>query len=198
MLDHAAARQPADERITWRQADTLALPFDDGAFDVVLCQFGAMFFPDRPAGYGEARRVLRTGGSFIFNVWDRIEANGFSDLVTRTAAEVFPHDPPQFLARTPHGYHDTEQVRQDLAKAGYSDISITTLQEVSRAATARDAAIAYCMGTPLRSEIEVRDSAKLDLVTDLATQAIANKFGDGTANGSVEGKISGHIITANR
>lgn len=137
-------------------------------------------------------------GSFIFNDWDRIEANEFSDLVTRTAAEVFPDDPPQFLARTPHGYHDTGQVRRDLIQAGYSDITITTLQEVSRTATARDAAVAYCMGTPLRNEIEARDGARLDLVTDLAAQAIGKKFGDGSANCPVEGKISGHVITAIR
>ena len=72
MLDYAAARQGADGRIEWRQADALALPFDDASFDVVCCQFGAMFFPDRVAGYADARRVLRPGGRFVFNVWDRI------------------------------------------------------------------------------------------------------------------------------
>src|SRR4029078_9945622 len=59
MLDYAASRQPADRRIKWRQADALALPFENAAFDLVCCQFGAMFFPDRTAGYREARRVLR-------------------------------------------------------------------------------------------------------------------------------------------
>src|SRR5215469_14013615 len=48
MLDHAAA-QPGAARAVWRQADALALPFDDASFDIVVCQFGAMFFPDRQA-----------------------------------------------------------------------------------------------------------------------------------------------------
>ena len=51
MLDYAASRQPPDTRIKWRQADALALPFENAAFDLVCCQFGAMFFPDRTSGY---------------------------------------------------------------------------------------------------------------------------------------------------
>ncbi len=192
MLDHAAARQGSDTRITWRQADALDLPFDDASFDVVVCQFGVMFFPDRLAGYAEARRVLKPGGSFLFNVWDRIDANEFADVVTEAAATVFPDDPPRFLARTPHGYHDLDIIRDELGKAGFSDVSIATLEETSTAPSPRHPALAYCEGTPLRNEIEVRDSSLLDDVTDRATEAIAARFG----NGPVAGKIRGHILAA--
>jgi ubiquinone/menaquinone biosynthesis C-methylase UbiE len=72
MLNQAKARQSHNGRIEWKQADALALPFDDQSFDVVACQFGVMFFPDKVQGYKEARRVLRPGGQFLFNVWDRI------------------------------------------------------------------------------------------------------------------------------
>jgi ubiquinone/menaquinone biosynthesis C-methylase UbiE len=93
MLDYAAARQAADRRIEWRQADALNLPFEEATFDVVCCQFGVMFFPDRIAGYAEARRTLRPGGRFVFSAWDRIEENAFADEVTNAVATVFPHDP---------------------------------------------------------------------------------------------------------
>lgn len=192
MLDYAAARQGADARIAWRQADALALPFEDASFDVVCCQFGAMFFPDRVAGYAEARRVLRRAGHFVFNVWDRIEDNAFAHEVTAAAASVFPDDPPRFLARTPHGYHDVARIRQDLARAGFGDIQVETREKVSRAASARDAATAYCQGTPLRNEIEARDASLLQQVTDCATEAIARRHGDG----AVEGRIQAHVITA--
>ena len=194
MLDHAATKQGPESRITWRQADALDLPFDDASFDAVLCQFGVMFFPDKVAGYAEARRVLKPGGCFIFNVWDRIAANEFADVVTEAAAEVFPDDPPRFLARTPHGYHDVDMIRDEVTKAGFSKVAIDTLEQTSGAPSPRHPAVAYCQGTPLRNEIEARDAKLLDLVTERATEAIAARFG----KGPVAGKIRGHVVTALR
>ncbi len=192
MLDHAAARQGADARIEWRQADALALPFADASFDAVCCQFGAMFFPDRVAGYAEARRVLASGGRLVFSVWDRIEENAFADEVTQALATVFPDDPPGFLARTPHGYHDLARIREDLRQAGFKEVTIETREQTSRASSARQAAIAYCEGTPLRQEIERRDAGLLALAIDRAAEAIASRHGDGP----VAGKIQAHVIVA--
>jgi ubiquinone/menaquinone biosynthesis C-methylase UbiE len=192
MLDYAATRQGADSRIEWQQADALGLPFADASFDVVCCQFGAMFFPSRVAGYAEARRVLKPGGRFVFNVWDRIEENAFADEVTRAVATVFPQDPPQFLARTPHGYNDVALIRDDLGRAGFTNVEIATRQKVSRSQSAREVATAYCQGTPLRNEIEARDATLLQLATDRAAEAIASCHGEGP----VAGKIQAHVIVA--
>jgi ubiquinone/menaquinone biosynthesis C-methylase UbiE len=194
MLDYAATRQGPDRRIEWRQADALDLPFAAASFDVVCCQFGAMFFPDRVAGYAQAHRVLRPGGRLVFSVWDRIEANDFADEVTRAVATVFAQDPPRFLARTPHGYHDVDRIREELGRAGFDDIVIETREKLSRAPSARDAATAYCLGTPLRNEIEARDASLLPLATERATQAIASRHGDG----AVAGRIQAHVIVATR
>jgi ubiquinone/menaquinone biosynthesis C-methylase UbiE len=192
MLDYAASRQAADSRIKWRQADALALPFEDATFDLVCCQFGAMFFPDRTSGYREAKRVLKPGGHFLFNVWDRIEENVFANDVTNALAEFFPMDPPRFLARTPHGYHDTALIRREVENAGFSRVEIETRAEESRASSARQVAIAYCRGTPLRSEIEARDAGKLEAATDYAAFAIAGRHGAG----EVAAKIQAHVIAA--
>ncbi len=192
MLDYAATRQPADRRIRWRKADAQALPFEDAAFDIVCCQFGVMFFPDRRTGYREAKRVLKPGGRFMFNVWDRIEENVFANDVTDALAEVFPRDPPRFLARTPHGYHDTALIRSELEKAGFSSVAIETRAEQSRAPSPRHPAVAYCQGTPLRNEIEARDADKLEAATDYAASMIAKRHG----SGEVAGKIQAHVIVA--
>ncbi len=192
MLDRAASRQGPDGRIAWRQADALNLPFEDASFDTVICQFGAMFFPDRVAGYRETRRVLKRDGRFLFNVWDRIEENEFAHVVTQAVGAMFPSDPPRFLARTPHGYHDLEQIEVELRAAGFSGIEFVTLQERSEAPSSRQAAIAYCEGTPLRAEIELRDRSGLEAATARAAEAIAEAFG----NGAVSGKIQAHVITA--
>ena len=194
MLDHAAARLPGETRIAWQQADALALPFADRRFDAVACQFGVMFFPDKVQGYKEARRVLKPGGHFVFNVWDRIEANEFADVVTEALAALFPQDPPRFLARTPHGYDDVARIRQELTAAGFGSIAIDTLEGVSRAASAREPAVAYCEGTPLRNEIEARDRSRLEEATQRATKALAQRFG----TGPIEGRIRAHVIAAVR
>jgi ubiquinone/menaquinone biosynthesis C-methylase UbiE len=192
MVDYAASRQPRDARIKWRQADALALPFENAAFDLVCCQFGAMFFPDRTSGYREARRVLKPGGHFLFSVWDRIEENVLADDVTNALARIFPDDPPRFLARTPHGYHDTALIRRELEDAGFSRVTIETKAEQSRAPSPRVPAVAYCQGTPLRGEIEARDTGKLESATDYVTSAIADKHG----RGEVVARIQAHVIVA--
>ncbi len=192
MLDQAMSRQSNDARLTWRQADALKLPFEAQSFDVVACQFGAMFFPDKTQGYREARRVLKPNGRFIFNVWDRISENEFADVVTEALAAVYPEDPPRFLARTPHGYCDTEKIRNELNAAGFDRVSIEAVDGISRAPTPEHPAIAYCQGTPLRSEIEARDGSSLEDATVKAAAALAHRFG----TGAIEGRIRALAITA--
>ncbi len=192
MLDYATARQAPDSRLDWRQADALALPFGAAAFDLVCCQFGAMFFPDRVAAYREAKRVLKRGGHFLLSVWDRIEENVFAHDVTSALARLFPHDPPRFLARTPHGYHDAAQIRDELAAAGFSRVTIETRAAQSRALSPRLPAVAYCQGTLLRNEIEARKAGSLQAATDHAEAAITERHG----SGAVAAKIQAHVILA--
>ena len=190
MLDQAAGigtKRPVE----WRQADAMQLPFADSTFDAVVCQFGVMFFPDRPKAFSEVRRVLRPGGVFAFNVWDRIEENQFADTVTTALASVFPADPPRFMARTPHGYYDCAIIERDLANGGFvKPARIETVSARSRAESPRIPAVAYCQGTPLRNEIEARDASLLGKATDAAADAIARRFG----RGPVDGKIQAHVV----
>jgi SAM-dependent methyltransferase len=176
---------PASARLEWRQADALALPFDDATFDVVLCQFGVMFFPDKVRGYAEARRVLRPGGRLLFNVWDRIQENDFTHTVTEALATLYPDDPPRFMARVPHGYADVERIRGELERAGFSAISSEARAETSSAASAHDAARAHCEGSPLRNELEARTSSTLIEATEHAAKALAERFGTGPISGRI-------------
>ena len=197
MLDRAAA-VGTQRAVRWQQADAMQLPFDDASFDVVVCQFGVMFFPDKTRALAEARRVLRRGGTLLFNAWDRIEENEFADTVTQALAGVFAADPPRFMARTPHGYFDTTVIARDLASAGFGATpDITTLAARSRAASAREPAIAYCQGTPLRNEIEARGAtggATLAEATTVCATAIAQRFGAA----AVDAKIQAHIVSVRR
>jgi SAM-dependent methyltransferase len=191
MLD-VASEVGTPRPVQWRQADALQLPFDDGVFDAVVCQFGIMFLPDKTEAFSEARRVLGRGGTLIFSVWDRIEDNEFADTVATALEALFPEDPPRFLTRTPYGYHDLAAIARDLKTAGFrSSPHISTVAARSRAASARVPALAYCQGSPLRNEIEARGTSRLGEATDIAAEAIAQRFGPGP----VDGRIQAHIVT---
>jgi SAM-dependent methyltransferase len=190
MLDHAATKSGASN-VTWRQADAQALPFADGAFDAVACQFGAMFFPDQPRAFAEARRVLRAGGRFVFSVWDRIEDNELGHLVTEALAARFPDDPPRFLPRTPYGHFDRDVYRRALGDAGFGDVEVETVTLCGRA-TARDAAIGFCQGSPLAAEIEARAPGALAATTDEVAAAIAARLGAGV----VDSKMQAFVFNA--
>jgi ubiquinone/menaquinone biosynthesis C-methylase UbiE len=185
MVDYAAA-QPIARPVTWRQANALALPFADGAFDAAVCQFGAMFFPDKEAGFREARRVLRPGGRLLLSVWDRIEANEATAVLMAAVAALFPEDPPSFLARTPHGHHEVAPIVAALRRAGFAEVATEVVPQRGRAAAARELAIGLCQGSPLRLEIEARDPARLGEATNAAAAALERTFGAGPVDTAMQ------------
>ncbi len=194
MLDQAAALG-TPRAVEWRPADALDLPFPAASFDAVACQFGVMFFPDRPRGYAEARRVLRRGGGFLFSSWDRIADNELAQVVQDALAPLFPDDPPRFMERTPHGYADVSRIAGDLAAAGFEgEPRVETVALRSRARSARNAAAAFCLGTPLRGEIESHGGQSLEDALRAAEEALARRFG----NGEIDARMQAHIVEIER
>jgi SAM-dependent methyltransferase len=183
MLGRAAEVVDAPN-VIWRQADALALPFADASFDAVVCQFGAMFFPDKPAGYAQARRVLKDGGRFVFSVWDDLAANDISQIAEDAVTALFPDNPPAFFARGPFGHHDREILRRDVLEAGFATVEIETVRLPTPASSADDAAFALVAGTPMRGLIEARDPARLDEAVEAAARALQARFGTGAFTGT--------------
>jgi ubiquinone/menaquinone biosynthesis C-methylase UbiE len=193
MLDVAAARVTAPT-VSFREADALNLPFDDGSFDLVVCQFGVMFFPDKVVGNAEARRVLRDGGHYLVAIWDEIERNPLSDLAHRTMQSLFPDNPPMFMKRGPFGYGDPERIRSDLAAAGFSDIRIDTVELVSRSPSAHEAAFGLTYGSPMGVELAEYGGDALD-------RTFAKFSADARSMEGPEGfeaPMSAHIVTATK
>ncbi|MBZ9935363.1 class I SAM-dependent methyltransferase [Mesorhizobium sp. BR1-1-16] len=192
MLDRAIAQQSDDPRITFQLADAQALPFEDDQFDVVACQFGVMFFSDKVTSYREVLRLLRQDGRYLFNVWDALPANVFAETVTMALTEMFPEDPPLFMARTPHGHFDQTRIRDDLAAAGFRSVDTETVSHTSHGGSAREVAMTYCQGTPLRAEIEARRPGGLIEATERAAEALERRFG----SGPIEGAIRAIVVEA--
>jgi ubiquinone/menaquinone biosynthesis C-methylase UbiE len=187
-----AASHIVHPRIRWVSADAQALPFDAQAFDVVVCQFGVMFFPDQLRAFGEARRVLGDGGTFVFSVWDDLSHNDFARVVHNAVAAYFPGDPPRFIARIPHGCADIAELERTLRAAGFTSLGVERIEARSRAPSPREPAVALCQGTPLRNEILARAPDALDAVTDAVAAALAAAFGPGP----IEGETRAYVVTA--
>jgi SAM-dependent methyltransferase len=175
MLDRAQSH-PGSERVRWQQADALGLPFEDSAFDAVVCQFGVMFFPDKQAAFREALRVLKSGGRFLFEVWDRREEIVIQYTASEIVGRALSLDPGSLLAPP---YHDVKTVQADLAAAGFVDLAFERLSECSRTGSAQEAAIATCQGGVLRSHIEAHAPDRLEEITEAVATALAEKFGTG-------------------
>ena len=191
MLEQARQRI-SNPRVRFQAADAQALPFADASFDLVVCQFGIMFFPDKVCGNSEARRVLRQDGRYMLVIWDRVEHNLATMTAGRAVADLFPTDAGRFYERVPFRYHDVGQIEQDLLAAGFTDIEFETVELRSRAASARDAAIALVQGTPMRSDIEAIDPGRLAEATDVAEQALRRFEGpDG-----FDAPMSARLVTA--
>jgi ubiquinone/menaquinone biosynthesis C-methylase UbiE len=176
MLEVARAKFRADEPITFQPADGTALPFPDGAFDAVTCQFGVMFFPDKAAAYREAHRVLAPGGRYVFSVWDAIAHNGFARVVQQIVGGFFPDDPPQFM-QAPFDYHRLDPIKDALLDAGFGHIAISVLRREKEIADFALFTRGLIHGNPLVDQIRARGGVDPDAVVQAVASALGREFG---------------------
>lgn len=193
MLEQAAQRVRAPN-VQFAPADAQELPFDDASFDLVVCQFGVMFFPDKPRANAEAWRVLETGGRYMLVIWDRLELNLATHTAGAAVAALFPGDTAAFLERVPFRYHDRATIEQDLRAAGFADIAFETVELHSRAASARDVATGLVQGTPMRADLEQHGDGALERATDAAEASLKRFEGPG----GFDAPMSAHIVTATK
>ncbi len=187
-----ASERIVSPKVAFVTADAEALPFDGSGFDLVVCQFGAMFFPDRVRAHAEARRLLKPGGHYLLAIWDRIERNDLCNVAQQVLIDLFPDDPPLFMREGPFGYQDPLRIEADLHEAGFETVEIETVELRSRAASASEAARALCFGTPMGVEVEERGHASLERVFMALEKALQPFVG---ANG-IDAAMAAHIVTA--
>jgi len=189
-----AAQRVRSAKVSFEVADAQELHFAEASFDLVVCQFGVMFFPDKVRANAEARRVLRDGGSYLLVVWDHVERNLATMVAGQAVAELIPGEAARFYERVPFRYHDKARIEQDLRAAGFERIAIDTVERRSRVTSARDAALALVQGTPMRADIEAVAPDLLGPATDAAAEALARFEGpDG-----FDAPMSAHIVVATK
>ena len=188
MVLEFAAPQLESEQVTFQPADAQELPFADGSFDLVLCAFGTMFFPDKVRANEEARRVLRSGGRYLVVSFDRLALNPVPKAAEEAVVALFPNDPPRYMERGPFSYADRSVIEHDLREAGFAGVAVETVT-LSSHVDAGDAAMGIVMGSPFRAEIERRDASALNRAVQAVAQALLAWDGK-------EAPMSAHVATA--
>ncbi|MGZ2412989.1 ubiquinone/menaquinone biosynthesis C-methylase UbiE [Sphingomonas sp. F9_3S_D5_B_2] len=193
MLDVAVSRVDSP-KVSFRQADALNLPFEDVSFDLVVCQFGIMFFPDAVRGNSEARRLLRDGGHYLLAIWDEMERNPLTMVAHETMLSLFPDNPPMFMKRGPFSYADTTAIERDLRAGGFTGVEIETVELISRSASAEEAARGLCYGSPMCVELEEYGPDALGRTF----AQVARRARQFEGPNGFEAPMSAHIVTATR
>jgi len=184
-----AADQVQSERVEFQTADAQNLPFEDATFDLVVCLFGIMFFPDKIRANAEAHRVLRQQGRYIVVTFDRLDLNPIPKAAGQAVATLFPED-PRYMERGPFSYTDAVVMEDDLRAAGFEAVEVETI-ELSSRVSSRDAAHGIVLGSPFRAEIERLDSSALERATQAVERALEPWDGK-------DAPLSAHIGTASR
>jgi ubiquinone/menaquinone biosynthesis C-methylase UbiE len=181
MLEIARQKFKAGEKIDFQPADAMALPFDDGVFDAVACQFGVMFFPDKDKSYREVYRTLTPGGRYHFNVWDSFEVNPFARISHETIAGFFTQDPPGFY-KVPFGYHQMDSIKASLIAAGFEEVTAHVLKIDKEIPKMQRFAEGLVLGNPVIEELRMRGTADPEAVVAAVTTALHSAFGQDPAH----------------
>jgi SAM-dependent methyltransferase len=175
MLDVARRKFRSDEQVDFQSADATNLPFPDGTFDAVVCQFGAMFFPDKDRSYREAYRVLAPSGRYLFSVWDSHRHNPFGRIAHEVAVSFFRADPPQFY-QAPFGFHAIDPIKESLIDAGFTDIRVNVVALKKEILDFASFARGLIYGNPIIDEIRIRGGTHPDEIVNALTEAMHCEF----------------------
>jgi SAM-dependent methyltransferase len=176
MLNVAREKIRAGENVEFQTADATALPFADASFDALVCQFGVMFFPDKDASYREALRVLTSGGTYLFSVWDGHENNAFARLTHELIVTTFPVDPPMFMTM-PFGYASAP-IQASLAAAGFTGVTETVVQLEQDIAHLERYARGLVYGSPVIDQVKARGGVDPEALTSALVASFQKAFGE--------------------
>ena len=168
MLAVARAETPADLDVEWHEASAEAMPLADGSFDVVLCQMGLQFVPDRAAALGEMHRTLAPGGRLVLNVPGPTPPF-FAAMAEALAENVHPQSGG--FVHAVFSLHDGRELRRLAAEAGFDDVDVAARPKTLRLPPPADFLWQYVHSTPMAGVVaEASDERKAALEQDVCAR----------------------------
>ena len=165
-----------NDSIKWMPADAMQLPFDDDSFDLVVMQFGIMFFPDKEKGLKEAYRVLRTGGKIIYSTWNKVETVKAIHEGRVVIESYFGDDPPKFYS-VPFSMYDDRELTTITRRAGFKSITTTLVKKEGVSPSSSDLAKGIVEGNPVYMAILEKDASLVNIIKDHVQKVLTEKFG---------------------
>lgn len=186
----SVARRISPE-IDWRQGDASDVPFEDGSFDAVVCQFGLMFFPEREKSLAEQWRVLAPGGRLAVSTWDAIEQIPIYVAMVGLIERHAGGDAAQAL-RAPFWLGDTTNLTNVFSAAGIADFEIDTHAGTERFASVDEFVEIEIKGSPLANAFD--DDSYAALLADARVELPSYRKGEK----DFEFPTSAHIVRAKK
>lgn len=168
---------PPGAQIEWHEASADALPFGDGQFDVVLCQLGLQFFPNRPAALHEMRRVVATAGRVGASVYTAIDRNPAAHALA-DSVDTHLGKGASNTKRSEHSLADSYDLGRLFEAAGFASVRVETVTQSIHFASVEEWVEIQFVATPLAALVADRNPAErnriLGLVSAEVSEALAS------------------------
>jgi ubiquinone/menaquinone biosynthesis C-methylase UbiE len=185
--------QSAGPPIEWKEGNVTALPFPEASFDVVLCQQGLQFFPDKPVALRDMRRVLTPTGHLVLSVWRHISHCPWQRAVADALERHVSMDAAQGI-RGAFALGDREELRALVGAAGFRTIRVRIDSQMIRYPSLDEFVPGYLSATPVAGMI-----AKLDQSTRAAIlQEVKTSLRPYVDDDGLAAPIEAHVLVANQ
>lgn len=168
----------SSQNLTWQQVDIADIPFSEGSFDVIVCQFGVMFLQDKLRAFSEIRRVLKLGGQLLFSTWACIEENPIWKISNQVATKFFGPAPAAIQKSGPFSICNAVDAEAQLHDAGFIHTKVEKQRITSSISSASLAAKGFIHGLPLKDIIIKQNPEILSQIQEEMENSFADHFGN--------------------
>lgn len=187
----------AGPNIEWLEGSVLDLPFEDGRFDLVTCQLGLQFFPDRAKALQEIHRVLVPNGRLALSVYSAIERTPVAQALAN-ALDQHLGPGASVIKRSEHSLSDPNALERVVRDQGFHDLSLQAVTITIRFDSPHDYVRLQIAATPMADLVNGMSSEQREVVIDRITTALMTSLGQSAGSGELCSPQEAFVVLARR